>query len=299
MAGSDPRFYYYPAPGGSLTTLDLAEQLAALDEIPGMMRADAYAGGVNYASVLQESFRVRVVLQLVPQTTTAGAATERALQTLANHLLRGGYVGFSRNHGKTWCSAQGTGAWDRSASSIACGGNGFSAWSASGALASGDEVVIESSAHGPYREYHTTSGSVSATASSVGLAETTEYTYPWVMGGTPAIVRYRHFWPALWLPEDQIGRPIVTTSRGITWTLDATLAYSAAATAALFGGIGSGIGTPGAIPLGDTTGVGTGALRATLDELLSRGVTRGGTPFLTGTPGPTSSASRFDPRVRR
>lgn len=296
MAGSDPRFYFYPMIDGSLSVVDLGEQLAALDEMPTAQRADAYAGGVNYSSFLQEQFRVRIVLQLVSQTATAGAATERRLQTLVNHLLRGGYVGFSRDHSKSWCAAQSAVVWDRGASSIGCGGSGFTAWSAFASLVSGDEVVVETASVGPYREYHTTSGIVATAATSVGLAETLEYAYPFDLAGTLGLVRYRYFWPLLWLPEDQISRPILTSSRGITWTLDVTLAYSMVAAAALFGTIGSGVAT-GVIPLRDATGVGSGHLKSTLDWLAKRGVSAATGPNLPGSP-TMSMADRFDPRVR-
>lgn len=267
MGTSDPSIYWYPTETGNLSRIDLGEQLAALDELPGAMRVSAVAGGVGFHSFLREVFRVRVVLQLFPD-----AATERALMTLQSHLNRGGVIGFSRNHSKTWCAAQSVASWDRGDTSLLTLGNGFSAFSSSGALADGDPVVVESPL-GPVREYTTANGAVSISATTVTVGDGLEYDYPAELPSGVGLVRYRHFWPVLWLPESELGRPIVTSNREITWTLDMTLEYSVQAALALWGiSPASGLGANGIKPStpalrGETA---EGASRVTLDQLLAR-----------------------------
>ena len=144
-----PRLYYYPDPDGSLETIDFGEGLSDLQELPSADVADAYNGaGVGYRSLLASTLRLRIVLERFGSVGTS--SLERKLMSLQAHLAKGGLVGFSRDHAKTWAGkAQRP---TRGDTVIYTNGNGFTAWSSSGNIVQNDEVVLETPHPDAYRE---------------------------------------------------------------------------------------------------------------------------------------------------
>lgn len=220
-----PRIYWYPDPVGTLETTDLLEGISDIQETPGAVVADALNGqGDPSRSFLREDFRVRIIHERFGPV--GGGALERACSTLQAHLNHGGFVGFSRDHAKTWCGIAG-GSVVRGQAIFYSGGNGFSAWSSAGTVAASDEVVLESANPDALREVNTCSAINSG--GDVTLGNSAVYTY-----GSKAICRWRDFYPVLWLPEDQVGKPIVTHDHRLNYTLDLTLAYSVSRALALW-----------------------------------------------------------------
>jgi hypothetical protein len=152
----------------------------------------------------------------MPLYQSAYAALERSLMALEKHLQLGGTVGFSLNHSKSLAHWP-LGLWSQQSQAIYVSGNGFATWSSSAAWASGDDMVVESIEPGGVREVHATSGQ---TGSQLSLSSTR---LQWHYADRPAWVRYRHFWPVLKLPQDQLGKPLVTTENRRLVTFDATL----------------------------------------------------------------------------
>lgn len=241
----NPCFYYYPDEGGSLEVIDLGEGLSDIEETPGADVADSYAGDrTPFRAWYASTFRVRILLERFG--TPGTSSVERALLSMQAHLARGGAVGFSRDHAKTWASIR-SGAASRGDTSFPTAGNGFTGWSAAATLASGDEMVIEDLAG--RREITTTTN---ATGGELTLSPGLIYTYE----GHP-LVRWRDFYPALTLPADQVGRALVTHDHRRNWTLEAIFEFSVAAAIGLWGdSYQSPYGGLGGLALRDTSGLG-------------------------------------------
>ena len=224
-----PAFYWYPDAAGSLETTSLGELLSDLQETPLSTVEDAYGGnGFPYRSFLGGSFRIRILLERFG--TPATSTLERELRSMEAHLHRGGMVGFTADTAKTWCGFQ-SGTWSRGDASVATGGNAFRAWSSGGTLAANDEVVMESENPEANREFQLVSA-ISATGTVTFSGDTLLYSYG--ASAESSLARWRDFYPVLWLPRDQVGKPIVHHDHRRNWTLDVTLEYCIGAVLALY-----------------------------------------------------------------
>jgi hypothetical protein len=224
MGTTDPCFFWNPAPGGTLEITDLAEAISDIQDQEITEAADARNGyGTAYRNFLMGSRRVRIVLERFG--SPGSSALERDFYAIENHLRRGGYVGFSRNRSKSWCGAVNSAYAQRGDTVLYTGGNLFNAWYTSAALASGDEVIVES-ANPDWQSEPTVFSSITGTQVTVSRA--LRFTYP---TSNPIFVRYRDFYPVLRLPDDQLDKPLVTHDKRITWTFDALLEYDLSALA--------------------------------------------------------------------
>jgi len=221
-----PRIYYYPDDDGSLETIDIGAELSDLQEIPNGYASDGRAGGVCYRSLTDDDLSVRIVFERFGEI--GSSSLERKLQALQLHLHRGGLIGFSRDHAKTWAAIAST---PTRADTIlyTSGGNGFTAWSSAGDLAVGDEVVCEMPYPLAQREIHVVGSGGGTPRVQVSLSGSTVIR----TSGGDALVRWRDFYPALYLAESQF-RPIVTHDHRRNFTFDATFTYSASTAAALW-----------------------------------------------------------------
>lgn len=212
-----PTVYVYWEADGPLSVLTLATALSDLNETVGAKSTVAEAlDGSPYTTYDRPTLRVRIEIE---RFGSPGAnAVERALMALQNHLDRGGLIGFAKDHAKAFCGVIPAGLVGGS-TVLRTRGNGFSAWSASGAVAADDEVVIESSTPTWRREI---SSVASVSGNTVTLSEATRYSHP----DTSCIVRHRDFYPVLFRPESERGRPIVTSDRRRNYTLDMELEYA-------------------------------------------------------------------------
>lgn len=224
----NPRIYYYPDGGSALEYVDLAEEFTNLEDVPAIRREDAVAldGGMSTA-VLGPSWMIRITLE---RFGAPGAnELERKLQALISHLRRGGRCGVTRDHARAFCAGK-TGASSRGASYIPTAGNAFSAWSASAAIASGDEVAIEQAPPGMAQEVRLSSGMV---GSQVHLSESTVYQmdptkgYVWV--------RWRDFWPVCHMSAEDSGKNPLTHDHRRNYTLDLRLYFSPSELATVLG----------------------------------------------------------------
>jgi len=213
----NPKIYFYPDSDGSLETIDFGEPLSDLqithrrDVIDGYTRAGAMSrtSGRSY-------LEVRIILQ-----NFTNLALLRQLETLSAHLERGNPIGFTLDNGKVFGAfiESTSGVWPkRGATAVQHRGNRFDAWESSNSLGGGDTVIISSSPPAGLRETRRLS-SVSSTYLRM-TSDPLVYTHK----NAPIVGRERDFYPALIMPEDQVGTPIVTTNHRISYTLDMTLA---------------------------------------------------------------------------
>ncbi len=252
-----PTFYVYFEDDGPLTSYTLAGSISNLEEDVGAVSAVAVsADGTPNTTYMRPTLGVRIELE---RFGVPGAnPVERFLNALQNHLDRGGLVGFSRDSAKTFCGVIPSGM-RQGETTLDTRGNGYASWNGSAVTASGDEVVVESAAPGWRREILPVS---SHSAGKIITSAGTSFSYL----DTPAIVRWRDFYPVLYRPEAERGRPIVTHDRRRNYTLDLLLEYSVEMSVGLFrdatwtsgyeGRVSTGapdsvIG--GALPLADTT----------------------------------------------
>jgi len=206
------KFYWYPDDDGSLSTIALAKPLTELHETRDPNRVSVKRGDGSSANATWLSdTRVRIVLE-----RGLSAGNVRDLRQLEDHLHRGLPVGFAREHTKAWAAFGGSTF--RGFTYIVAGAGAFTAWESAAALASGDEVAIESAPPEGEIEMH----AISSVSSTTGYVTLNGETILRSFAG-PIIVRHRDFYPALRMPDDRIGRPIVTTERRLSWTLDVEL----------------------------------------------------------------------------
>ena len=208
---STPYLYWYPDSSGSLEMLDFGAAFSDLQEFDLWRRVDSRGGDGRVQSYFEGGGqRVRLVRERFRSNTI-----ERALRALSAHLGRGGRVGFSLDHAKTW-AAYTSGALSRGDTMVYTGGNAFRAWNSNAVIAASDEIVIESPSPEALREIQSVSslsGGVHITISRGAF-----YTY-----SLPKMVRWRDFYPALFLPAELLGTPFLTHDRRMNWTFDITL----------------------------------------------------------------------------
>lgn len=224
---STPCFYLYPSPTGTLAIVNCLEGLTDIQETPPADVEDAYTGNYTpYRSFLGGSYRVRIILERFG--TFGSSSVERRLRNMESHLQRGGLVGFSRDHAKTWASKTNSNV-TRADTVVYNSGNAFATWS-NVYYATGDEMVIEVPPAEHKREFFV-SDTVGATPIDVPIPTPGAfYSY-----SQAAVIRWRDFYPVMWLPKDQVSKPLVTHDHRRTFTLDVTLEYNPAVVLALWG----------------------------------------------------------------
>lgn len=244
-------FYVYFEPDGPLEALACAPALSALEEMVGAVSAVSEAmDGTATTTYTRPTLKLRIEVE---RFGSVGAdATEAALHALQNHLDRGGLVGFSKDHAKAFCGVIPSGLVQGS-TVLRTRGNGFSAWSASGAVAANDQIVVESSTPTWRRE-------ILSVASVSGSVVTASTGLRYAHVDTSCIVRWRDFYPVLFRPESERGREMVTTDKRRNYTLDVTLEYSVEMSVALFRDATWTSGQEGEWFTPDTTRILSGAL---------------------------------------
>ena len=267
----NPAIYYYPDGTGSLEVVDLGEGLSNIEELPGVLVEDAVAlDGTPYRMVLGPAHRVRIELE---RFGAPGAnSLERKLQALASHLRRGGMCGVTRDTARTFAGSAAAG-WKRGNSTIATYGNEFTAWSAAGAVGSGDEVAVEAAPPGGLYEVRLVSALVSAHTVNFS-GETLAYSYD---TSSSSWLRWRDFWPVCYLPSGEVGKMLITHDRRRNYSLDLPLVYLPSLMAAMLASVAY-----DAVPLalGAASSAGSG-LRGGGDSAVRR---------LRGIPGPATDA---------
>lgn len=250
---STPRFYWYPDPVGSLEVIDLLEGVTDFNEVPAGVRVeDAYSGSyIPHRSFQGGSRLYRITLERFGDPGISDL--EHKLLNMETHLQKGGVVGFSRDHAKTWAAIT-VAPPTRGDIIIHAGpGNGFSGWSSTATVVEGDEMVLESPPAEWQREnFRCAANNVGSPPTKIGHPGVV-YTY-----NDYSLVRWRDFLPVLRLPRDQVNKPYVPHDHRRNWTLDITLEYNPASVIALWT-----TGVPYQESLRDKPTLGSPALRGT------------------------------------
>ena len=209
--------YYYPGGSGQLRDINLGEALSLLEPQRVIGRADSVSySGRRYSSITSGTIRARFVLDRFSLLTSAGALLYRSLMSLEAHLQAGGMLLIAGDSTKAFAAAlastpspQQTTLYDKGA---------LYGW-LPGTVGSGDVLITESSYPDTFSEHLAINSRSAAGVIALSNSQGVRYEYT----TEPVIVREQHTYPCMKLPDDQIGRSIVTNDRGITATLDFTL----------------------------------------------------------------------------
>ena len=216
----NPCFYYYPKTAGTLHKIDLGSlRLSDLLITPIRSVADT----VSRAGTLSRDVGgMRLQVQIVAERFSDDALV-RKIRNMGNHLERGGSVGFTLDTAKLWAGfVDPSPIYQGTLTLPTPGSNAWSAWSA-GTMVDDDPVVVQSAPPESALEHHTTNGAIGLSGFVVPIDNATGSDF--LQG--PILVRYRDFWPALKMSEDQVrslaGRSICHSHRRLNHTLDVTL----------------------------------------------------------------------------
>lgn len=214
---SRPSIWFYPTSGGAAEELNLGWSIQELTRVESYMRTTP-TNGVGYPTSYGLMGRTRVRIRkerVTSQTLVAG------LRAVESHLLRGGVIGVAADRSKMFAAFVTTGLY-AGGTTIDGGGNIYgSVMSESQTLAAGDVICLESG-NPNYRREELTISTVTTTASYYTVTTTTPIRFD-RDASCGVMVRHRDCYPALYLPEDQLGRTLVTSEHGALWTFEAEL----------------------------------------------------------------------------
>lgn len=212
-------FYYFPIPDArSLVTIDLGEKLGELfSEYQYDVAESISRGGRRYLSHgLQREFvtiqRDRMLL---------GEQLAMKLQSMQNHLDRGGYVSFCADSDKAYIHPL-LSTPQQGSNSILVGSNPFKDVTGTNLPVVNDYVTIQTNSPTSIieqKEIKVVDGSFSASVGgSLTLAPANVYTYP-----ERSFLRYYRFWPTLRRGASDIGQNIITNEGGRLFSLNVRL----------------------------------------------------------------------------
>ena len=217
-----PTIYYYPDPSGTLETLTFPEGLSDLQVAPIRDVTDAVtiSGGMY-----RRHYGSRLGVRIVVENFTDQSFWYK-LQTLSAHLERGGAIGFSLDHDKTWAGFLNnaasadrgdTGRFHTPGDPSYSTDNDFHQWNTSASVAADDMICICNANPEGFREFI----EIDSVSSTSGINTKTGLIYSYQ--SRPILLRWRDFYPCLKMPQRAIGTPIVTSNHRISYTLDLQL----------------------------------------------------------------------------
>ena len=216
-------FFYFPIPDArSLVTIDLGEGLGELfSEYEYDVAQSISRGGRRYLSHgLQREF---VTIQRDRMISSSTSAEEKAmrLQSMQNHLDRGGYVSFCADSDKAYIHPILNTA-EQGFTSLLLGSNPFKDVTGANLPTVNDYVTIQTDSPTSIIEHKSIKvidGSFSSTTGgSITASPDIVYTYP-----ERAFLRYYRFWPTLRRDSRDIGQNIITNEGGRLFSLNIRL----------------------------------------------------------------------------
>ena len=229
---ANPSFWYYS--GGSFTSevteIQLGGPLSELSWVPIRDRRSGWTLAGSMRSVVNTA-RLRVTISLGPFNDSGSMQyLAHQLESMSAHLERGEPVSFAADRNKAFAAGILTGM-NPGDTTLFHNNNLFDEYGASIALAANDILCIESPNPEHKREYCRIDDPLTSSANSLTLADAVRYEY----NEMPVMVRHRDFFPVLYMPEQELGKSIVTWDHRLTFSLDVTLETSPDDLAALGG----------------------------------------------------------------
>lgn len=212
-------FYYFPIPDArALVTIDLGEKLGELFSEYEYDSAESISrGGKRYLSNgLQREF---VTIQR--DRMVGGEELALKLQSMQNHLDRGGYVSFCADSDKAYMHPFMTNP-ELSTSLVSVGANPFKDVTGSNLPVIGDYVTMQTNTPTSIIEHkkitNVTSNFSSLAGGILTLSPSVVYTYT-----ERAFLRYYRFFPTLRRSASDIGQNIITNEGGRLFSLNVRL----------------------------------------------------------------------------
>ena len=216
-------FFYFPLPDArSLVTIDLGEGLGELfSEYEIDTTQSLSRGGRRYLTHgLNREFVTIQRDRMISSTTTAEEKAMR-LQSMQNHLDRGGYVSFCADSSKAYIHPILNTA-EQSSNQLLLGSNPFKDVTGANLPLVNDYVTIQTDSPTSITEHKKikiVDGSFSSTTGgSVTVTPNMVYTY-----NQRAFFKYYRFWPALRRDARDIGQNIITNEGGRLFSLNLRL----------------------------------------------------------------------------
>ena len=232
------RFYWYGRGSSKLRKIDVTVadlQVASVRDRSGTTSPGGFAVVVDHGGYL----RVQITLDKATQTEWPD------LFTMIEHLKAGGAVGFARDPETVqlgWQLAPSAGLSPGTSVLALSGATQMTAWESAGAIVSGTELLLSSSAPACQHAQVTAGGTVSA----AGLLTLTDATPELLASGFVA-VRPFGFFPILTL-DPELGDAAMTSDRELYYGITLTLAEHPAHLGALRGVTLGGTTTPHVAP---------------------------------------------------
>ena len=206
------KIWYYPDPAGAVVEIDIGEGLSDLQKNGAVVQsASESVSGAVYTNQTSARSMVRVINERFTSYALA-----RQLETLENHLRRGGVIAVAEESSKAFAGYLNFPLPSSGATSFSLQGT---PWPFAGVitLAGGNEFVLQS----PSPKYLRELGLLTSHgAGNTMTVPATVYDYsaePWVL------FRTRGFWPLLRLPVGQRNQKMLTHDHRISWTFDVQL----------------------------------------------------------------------------
>jgi len=220
---ANPSFWYFA--GGSytdeVTEIQFGGPLSELSWVPIRDRRSGWTLAGSMRSVVNTG-RLRVTISLGPFNDSGSMQyLAHQLESMSAHLERGEPVSFAADRNKAFAAGLSLGV-NPGDTSLIHTDNLFEEYGGSIALAANDILCIESPNPEHKREYCRVDDPLALTANSLTLADAIRYEY----NELPVMVRHRDFFPVLYMPEQELGKSIVTWDHRLTFSLDVTLETS-------------------------------------------------------------------------
>ena len=213
------KFYYFPEPDARrLVTIDLGEKLGELfSEYQYDVSASISRGGRRYLSHgLQREF---VTIQRDRMLLGEDVAIQ--LESMQNHLDRGGYVSFCADSDKAYIHPL-LNTPEQGSAFQTLGSNPFQDITGANLPTANDYMTIQTDSPTSIIEKikinSVDSSFSSSTGGTISIAPKLNYTYP-----ERAFARYYRFWPTLRRGASDIGQNIITNEGGRLFSLNVRL----------------------------------------------------------------------------
>jgi len=252
------RIYWYPRASSPLVKTDPYLGLTDFQPDRKKLGGGGIALGGKVTLIPQQGYdSVRLVCERRSERMAALSEWRDEAHTLVDHLQRGGSIGFALDTTKAFLCAPSS-PFIAGLTTMAVGGNLFSAWESAATLAADDRMVISSSNPDRMREENTVSA---YSAGSLTLDREARFEHSGII-----TIRHWGFYPVLKLDPAAIGQNLAPSERGFVFTLTLPLIEDVSAVEDIVAADGmsqlslAGTGdTPDALTLG------------TLDDMVARG----------------------------
>ena len=213
----DARLYYYPDTAGTLFTIDFTNSSAPdvrVEWLDTQTELSERADGRVFTSFLTGRVRVRIRAE-----GAFSAEQQRLVKQFRSHAKRGGFFGFTLDSDKAWGSSvlspanQGT---------LSTQVTGQSWYEPTTSIGTSDTIIFETPA--PEFIFDEVSPAGTITNSTINITHGA-LGYTFAQG---VHVRWRDFWPILYLEPGAYGQAIFTSEGGsgdLQWTLDLSCIY--------------------------------------------------------------------------